>query len=780
MLARQVKFNTLFGSTNRLASIPCCFHSTQHAHQLLVESPQPNSPSINNSMLSYIHQNLSHKALDIFRARLRCGDHPQNIEEDAVAIALKACRGDPKAGAQVHGFAVSSGFISYLTVSNSLMNMYSKSGQFDRAIEVFMGMDDSDIVSYNTILSGLESSTDALRFACRMNSNGVVFDSFTCTTVVSFCWDDGEGFIFGCQLHSTILKSGLDCEVFVGNALITMYSKWGFVVEAERVFNKMPVKDTVSWNAILSAYNQEGDYGLEAIWALVEMMRQGIKFDHVSLTSAVSACGYARDLDTVTQIHCLCVKAGCGTRVSVCNVLISTYAKCGITEDATLVFFDMDERNVVSWTTMISIDKENAVAFFHGMRMEGVYPNDVTFMGLLHAITVEYLADEGKMIHGYCIKVNFISESNVSNSLITMYGTFESMLESEKVFEDLSLNHLKEVVTWNTLISGYVQNQLFEEALETFFAAVTAETRPNDYTFGSILSAIGAAEGISLRHGQRCHCHLLKLGFNANPIVSSALLDMYAKRGNLHESERIFGEITRRTQVAWTSLVSAYARHGDFNSVLTVLKEMEKEGERPDSITFLSMLTACGRNGMVDKGRQIFDSIMMEEPSREHYSCMVDMLGRAGRLKEAEELLDRIPGGPGLSALQSLLGACKIHGDVDVAQRIANRLTEIEPKESGSYVLMSNLFAEKGEWEKVAKVRRQMRSKGVKKTVGFSWVDVGASTDRSLCTHGFSSDDTSHPRSEEIYWMAGCLGRETKFVHKQGENEDICMDQTMQ
>jgi len=265
-----------------------------------------------------------------------------------------------------------------------------------------------------------------------------------------------------------------------------------------------------------------------------------------------------------------------------------------------------------------------------------------------------------------------------------------------------------------------------QEALCTFLSAIT-ESKPNQYTFGSVLSAIGAAADLSLKHGQRCHSYLIKFGLDTDPIVSGALLDMYGKRGNIWESQKVFSETSQKTQFSWTAIISAYARHGDYESVLKFFKEMEREGVRPDSITFLSVLTACSRKGMVDMGCQLFESMVKEyqiELSSEHYSCMVDMLGRAGRLEEAENLVGRIPGQPGLSVLQSLLGACRIHGNVEMGERIADALMEMEPMGSGSYVLMSNLYAEKGQWEKVAKIRKGMRERGVKKEIGFSWVDT--------------------------------------------------------
>lgn len=721
-------------------------------------------------MVTALRRNLSLELLDLFRQQLPWG-FVGNIDQVTVALVLKACCGDSKLGCQIHAFAISSGFISHVTVSNSLMNMYCKAGLFDRALVVFEILDNPDIVSWNTVLSGFQRSDDALSFALRMNFAGVAFDAVTCTTVLAFC-SDYEGFIFGFQLHSRIKKFGLGSEVFVENALISMYSRCCHLVEARRVFDEMCNKDLVSWNAMVSGYAQEGNSGLEAILVFLEMLREGMKLDHVSLTGAISACGHGRESKLGRQIHGLAVKIGYDTHIKVCNVLISTYSKCEDIEGAKLVFESISDHNVVSWTTMISISEEDAMSLFNEMRRDGVYPNDVTFVGLIHAISMKNLVEQGQMIHGVCVKTGFLSELNVSNSLITMYSKFESMRDSEKVFEELNY---KEIISWNSLISGYSQNGLWQEALQTFLLALM-ESQPNEFTFGSVLSSIASAEAISVSHGKRCHSLILKLGLNINPIVSSALLDMYAKRGSIYESMLVFRETSLKNEVAWTAIISAHARHGDYESVMNLFKEMEREGIKPDSITFLAVLTACGRKGMVDAGCQLFNSMVKDhliEPSPEHYSCMVDTLGRAGRLKEAEEFASQIPGGAGLSVLQSLLGACKIHGNVDMAKRVADALIEMEPIGAGSYVLMSNLYAEKGEWEKVSKIRKGMRERGVRKEIGFSWVDVGGDSDGSLYLHGFSSADKSHPQTEEIYRMAEMLGLEMRFLKIERQSRRI-------
>ncbi|KHM98872.1 Pentatricopeptide repeat-containing protein, mitochondrial [Glycine soja] len=324
------------------------------------------------------------------------------------------------------------------------------------------------------------------------------------------------------------------------------------------VFENLSHPDIVSWNTVLSGFEESVD----ALNFARSMHFRGIAFDLVTYTSAlafcaVSACGHMNNLELGRQIHGLTQKVGYGTHVSVCNVLMSTYSKCEVPKDAKAVFECISNRNVVSWTTMISIQEEDAVSLFNAMRING------------------------------------------------------------------------------------------------------------------------------------------------------ALLDMCGKRGDIIESQRVFNETPERTQFARTAIISPYARHGVFESVMSLYTEMEREGINPASITFLSVLAACCRKGMIDVGHRVFDSMVKKhsiEPTSEHYSIMVDMLGRVGRLDEAEELMHQIPGGPGLSVLQSLLGSCRLHGNMEMAEKVVGRLIEMDPASSGPYVLMANLYAEKGKWEiKMAK-----------------------------------------------------------------------------
>ncbi|KAG9457031.1 hypothetical protein H6P81_001539 [Aristolochia fimbriata] len=709
-------------------------------------------------MLKRFGEYLPHHAFKTLQKQLQ-SSWADELEHVTLSVALKCYSRDLKSGTQIHSLAISSGLGAYLTVSNSLMNMYCKTGYFSQAFTIFENIHHPDIVSWNTILSGFDQSCKAHEFAHRMHISGINFDAVTYTTALAFCLDLHE-LPFGLVLHSSLLKSSYNGDTFVGNSLISMYYRCSCLDEAKRVFDEMDKRDLISWNAMLSGYTQMGNFGSEALSIFKKMMEEGIQLDHVSFSSVLSAVSHEGSLELGSQIHGLVVKAGSESHVSVSNVLMSIYSKCDSVESAQLVFDNMIERNVISWTTLISINGRNAMSIFDEMQKNNVPPNEVTFVALIHAISTENLSKEGGMIHGICIKTGHSRELDVANCLISMYAKFKCIEDSRKVFNEL-VN--KEIISWNAMISGFAQNGFFLEALQTFLTMIS-DSKPTEFTFGSVLSAIASAEAIPIMYGWCCHCCTVKAGFATNPIISSALIDMYAKRGNIKEAQLVFDENPQVNPVAWTAIISAHSRHGNYENAMYLFKEMEEAGMQVDSVTFLAILTACGRSGMVDTGCQVFERMTKDygmKPSGEHYACMVDILGRAGRVEEAEEFMKRIPGKPGLSTLQSLFWASKVHGNVELGERVGEALMEMEPTDSGVCVSLSNMYAYKGDWDKVAKLRKWMRERGLKKEVGFSWVDVG-SVGGSMQMHGFSSDDRSHGQSEEIYRMIDCLAIEMK------------------
>ncbi|KAG8099141.1 hypothetical protein GUJ93_ZPchr0013g35674 [Zizania palustris] len=680
-----------------------------------------------------------------------------------IAFSAAVSASDPASLPAFHAIAVATGLDGCAAVSNSLAARYAKTGSLPSAVRVFATARVRDVCSYNTILSAYPDPGEALEFASWMLRSGEVRpDAVTCTVALSLAAGRREYFLVR-QLHALACRLGLAADLFVSNALVTAYARGESLEEARRVFDEMSARDLVSWNALICGLAQDGDYPAEVIGVFLRMLKDSaVRPDRISVCSVIPACGREGKLEHGRQVHGFSVKLGVEGHVSIGNVLVAMYYKCAAPGCARRFFNAMSERDVISWTTAISMDGEGAIALFNGMRRQGVQPNVVTIVALMSALSADCPAREAPMIHAACLKIALSGEAAASNSLITMYAKARRMDDARMVFD---LMPHRGIIAWNALVSGYAQNDRCNDALEVFSSMANC-LKPNETTFASVLSSVTAVETVSMAYGQMYHSQALKLGLGDSEYVAGALVDMYAKRGSLEESWKAFNEAVDRSLIAWTAIISANARHGSYAAAMSLFSDMLRYGVAPDGVVLLAVLTACRYGGMVDTGREIFDSMVAEHGVQrwpEHYACVVDMLGRAGRLQEAEELMMRMPSGPTVSALQSLLGSCRIHGDTTIGERVAGILTEMDPTESGAYVLLSNIYAEKGVWDGVAKVRRKMRDRGVKKEIGFSWVDSGAGDGEALHLHKFSSDDTTHPHTGEIYAMAEGLGWEMKM-----------------
>ncbi|KAJ4755987.1 Pentatricopeptide repeat-containing protein [Rhynchospora pubera] len=711
------------GSVYRLA------YSSQVAHQLFEEIPQRTLCSILSSPIAFSKCIASHLS-------------------------------SPLAISQLHALSVTSGLFSCVPVSNSLINAYSKFGYSSTSLELFQIAPNRDTVSWNTIISSFGCVVRGMMFVLQMLRGGYSLDASTISTILSFSSNSSE-FLPGFQIHSLASKSGHVSDTVVGNALITFYSRSGLIEDAQKVFDEMLVRDTVTWNALIHGFAHESDNGHKVIPLFLRMLKE----DHVrpNNTTVATVVPFCDSGQLGTQIHCLSFKIGSDGDLWVSNALMSMYYRSGVLDYVRNVFGGMELRDVVSWTSMMSIDPNKAVSLFNGMRLCKVTPNDVTFVALIFAIPNKYSLREAGMLHTMCYKFGLSTKINVLNSLITMYARLGLPVHAKKVFDEMPV---RDIISWNALISGYQQNGLCEETLQ-MFSSLVLHLKPNEYTFGSVLCSISTGETISLVFGRMCHCYINKLGLNTNEFVSGALIDMYAKQGSLEDSVKVFNEISVRTIVSWTAIISAHSKHGNYDRVLDLFENMVNSKIAPDGITLLAVLMACGSKGDVIAGKRIFDSIYnvyKVEPWPEHYSCMVDMLGKVGRLEEAESLVKIMPGGPSMSALQSLLNASKVHGDTELGDRVADLVLKTDPSDSGAYVSVSNVYAERGEWENVARVRKEMKEKGVKKEIGFSWVDV-----RDVGTLGmykFSSEDTGHPMAKDIYEIVESLVSEMKFLQE--------------
>ncbi|KAL0419206.1 UNVERIFIED_CONTAM: Pentatricopeptide repeat-containing protein [Sesamum radiatum] len=316
-------------------------------------------------------------------------------------------------------------------------------------------------------------------------------------------------------------------------------------------------------------------------------------------------------------------------------------------------------------------------------------------------------------------------------------------------------------VSWCSMLAVYEQNDIGEKACEVFLQARRAGVEPSDFMVSSVLSACAGLA--TLEAGRVVHGLAVKACIEENIFVGSALVDMYGKCGSIEDSERAFFMMPRRNLICWNALIGGYAHQGLADVALELFKEMtnckQSEGLQPNYVTFVCVLTACSRGGMVNVGMDIFESMRGKygiSPGAEHYACIVDMLGRAGQLERAYQFIRQMPIRPTISIWGALLGACKMHGKSELGKIAAENLFELDPQDSGNHVLLSNMFAAAGQWDEANLVRKEMKDVGIKKGAGCSWISVKNSI------HVFQAKDTSHSRHYEIQAMLAKLRKDMK------------------
>ncbi|KAK9164100.1 hypothetical protein Syun_005002 [Stephania yunnanensis] len=501
-------------------------------------------------------------------------------------------------------------------------------------------------------------------------------------------------------------------NTFSWNSIITGFSKSGFVDDAYCLFRTMPERDQCSWNSMISGFAQRERFE-EAIECFVGMHREDFVLNEYSYPSALSACAGLVDLNLGTQIHASIAKSPFLFDVHMGSALIDMYSKCGSVLEAEMVFEGMNEKNIVTWNSLITCYEQNgpaskALELFVGMMDLGFKPDEVTLASVVSACATLVAIREGSQIHSRVIKDDkFRNDLVLSNALVDMYAKGRKIKEARRVFDAMPVRNVvtdtsmvsgyakamsvgdarlmfskmteKNVVSWNALIAGYTQNGENEQALELFCLLKKDSIWPTHYTFGNVLNACANLANLEL--GKQAHAHVLKHG--------------------IHHA------------------------------------------------------------GMVEEGRRYFNSMTVEhglKPTKDHYACMVDLLGRAGRLYEAKKLIDSMPMEADNVIWGSLLGACRIHQHVEMGMQAAEKLMEIDPENSGPYVVVSNMYAEVGIWREVVKVRKMMRERGVVKQPGCSWIEINSKV------HIFMAKDRNHPHRKRICDLLRILTAQMKRV----------------
>ncbi|KAG9133754.1 hypothetical protein Leryth_018451 [Lithospermum erythrorhizon] len=426
------------------------------------------------------------------------------------------------------------------------------------------------------------------------------------------------------------------------------------------------------------------------------------------------------------------------------------------------IFSQIQYPNIFTWNTMIrgyaeSDDPCPAVDIHNKMRAHPVDPDTHTYPFLLKAIAKLMVVREGEKVHCITVKNGFSSLVFVQNALIHFYGACSLAESAHMLFKSM---YEKNLVAWNSVINGYAVNSRPNETLTLYSQMSLEGVKPDGFTLVSLLTA--SAELGALALGRRTHVYMLKVGLILNLHAANALLDLYAKCGNIREAEMLFHELEEKSVVSWTALIVGLAVNGFGMQALDLFKEMERIGLVPTEITFVGVLYACSHCGMVDQGFAYFERMKNEfgiKPKVEHYGCMVDLLGRAGLVQRAFKYIQDMQIQPNAVIWRTLLGACSIHGHMELGEVARARLRKIEPKHCGDYVLLSNLYASERRWSDVHKVRSTMLKEGVKKVPGYSYVEL------SNRIYEFLMGDRSHPQNEAIYAM---LKEMTRLLRLEG------------
>eukprot|EP01018_Ginkgo_biloba_P019043 Gb_02373 [translate_table: standard] len=649
----------------------------------------------------------------------------------------------------IQSYIIKSGFESDIFVTNSLLAIYAKCGRVELAHQLFVEMSKLHVTSWNTMIAGFSQNgygSEALALFNQMQLVDLKPDSLTMVSVLPAC-AHLTTLQQGKSIHGYIIKSGFESDVVLQTALIDMYAKCRSIEIARQVFVKMPKRNVVSWNAMIDGYVQEG-HANEGLMLFNQMLLTDMKPDSATIVSVLPACAHLTTLQEVKWIHGYIIRIGFESDVVIQTSLIDMYAKCNSIEIAHRLFDKMPQRNVVSWNAMIGGFFQNghpneALTLFNQMILTNIKPDSTTMVSILQVCADLGALQQGKCIHDYIIKNGFESDVFVGNSLIAMYANCGSVDNAYQLFHKMSK---RDVVSWTMMIAGYSQSGYANEALKLFNQMQVTGIKPDSITIVKVLPT--CVQLATLQQGECIHGYAIRSGFESDIFVGTALIDMYAKCGSLKTARHVFDKMSKRNIASWNAMISGYGIHGNCDDALALYLQMQESNIKPNDITFVCVLSACSHAGLVDEGRKYFACMSQDyyiTPRMEHYACIVDLLGRAGCLDEAQDFIQNMPLEPGSSVWGALLGACRIHCNIELGELVAERIFDLEPDNAGYYVLLSNIYAAAGRWDGVAKVRTMMKDRGLKKTPGCSLIEVNNRV------HAFLVGDRSHPQSELIY-----------------------------
>ncbi|KAL1330210.1 hypothetical protein HN51_047361 [Arachis hypogaea] len=581
----------------------------------------------------------------------------------------------------------------------------------------------------------------------------------------------------GKQLHARFFLFSITPNNFLGSKLVTFYAKCNLMHHARKVFDEIPSKNSFSWNAMLMGYSFNGMFHKTLDLFYTFSFTHTVCIDNFTISCVLKALSSLFcSSNSAKEVHCFVIRGGLDRDLFVMNALVTCYSRCDQVVLARKVFDGMPERDTVSWNSMISGYSQGG--FYEEckrlyLEMLGV-PDAATVASVMQACGQSGDLVFGMEVHQMVNDSGMEMDMLLCNAVIAMYAKcgsldyaqelFDEMSEKDEVtygsmisgymvygFVDKAMAVFREMArptlsNWNAVISGMVQNNQYERVLDLVQEMQASGSRPNAVTLASVLPSFSYFS--NLRGGKEVHAYAVRRNYVQNIYVATAIIDTYGKLGFIHGAQKVFDQSQSRSLIIWTAVITAYAAHGDASLALGLYARMLDEGIKPDPVTITAVLTACAHSGLVDEAWDIFNSMPSNcgiQPLMEQYACMVSVLSRAGKLSEAADFISKMAIKPSAKVWGALLHGASVYGDVEMGKFVCDHLFEIEPENTGNYIIMANLYSRYGRWEEADDVREKLKGIGLQKIRGSSWIE----TSRGLIS--FIAKDVSNERSDEIY-----------------------------
>ncbi|KAF7809066.1 putative pentatricopeptide repeat-containing protein [Senna tora] len=672
--------------------------------------------------------------------------------------------GDLGVGMKLHGRIVKCGLDTDTVIETSLLGMYGELCCLDDARKVFDEMGERDVVSLSSIISSYVENGQAregLEMFRYMVSEGIEPDSVSMLSAAEACAK------FGClrlakSVHGHVIRRELGGAGSLNNFLIFMYSQCHHLSGAEKIFENLTNPSTASWTSIISSYNQSGCFH-EAIDTFIQMQESNMEPNAVTMISILNSCARLGWLKEGKSVHCFILRKAMDADLDLGSALIDFYAACWKRNSCENLLHLTGNNSIITWNTLISLYSrvgfyKEAIVLFADMLRKGITPDSFSLASSISASASVGSIQIGQQIHSHVKKRGLVNEF-VLNSLIDMYSKYGLVDSAYMIFEKITQ---KSVVTWNCMMSGFAQNGISVEALNLFEEMYFNCLEINDVTF---LTAIQACSNMGyLEKGKWIHNKIITCGVEKDLYIDTALTDMYAKCGDLQTAQGVFDSMSEKSVVSWSAMIAAYGMHGQINDAIWLFSKMVDSGIKPNEVTFMNILSACSHAGSVEEGKLYFNSMREYgiEPNTEHFASIVDLLSRAGDVDGAFKLIKSMHLPVDASIWGALLNGCRIHRRLDLIRSITRELMEISTDDTGYYTLLSNIFAEGGNWDESRKVRSMMEGNGLQKVPGYSTIEI----DKKI--YRFGAGDTSEWQMKEIYMFLenfqslaqehGCVG----------------------